>query len=145
MSETGTWNPGKRPWRKPSMQRQRRCSNHCLIYVTETHSVLKGTGLLKRRRKTQVERISLPTPPLLTHLVGNSYYSLSRLSPSTQRRTKTTAETFGVEWDKTKTSLRQASTLTQRRTKETFLKLIVSTAGRRAIISTNVFKKRKRS
>ena len=124
------------------MRRQRRCFNPSPLPATWTQSVLKGTDPLGRRRRTPVERISPPTPPLLTHLVGNRHLPLSRPSPPTRKRT--TAEALGVEGDEAKTHLRRASMPSQRRRK-TSPKLSASTAGRRAILPTGALKRRNRS
>ena len=78
-------------------------------------NVSGGTGPLRRRRKTPVERKSPSTLLLLIHLVGNSHLPLSRLPPLTQR--KTTAETIGVEGDEAKTLPQRALTPPQRRKK----------------------------
>ena len=77
------------------MRRQKRCSNPPPVPATWTRGVLEGTGPLRRRRRTSVERISPPTPLLLTRLVKNSLLLLSKLPP-TQRRTKTTNEVPGT-------------------------------------------------
>ena len=81
------------------MQRQRRCYNPPPAPATWTQGVPGGTGPLGKRRRTQ--RISPLTPLLLTHLVENSHFPLSRLPPPTQKRT--TAKTLGVVGDKAKT------------------------------------------
>ena len=84
------------------MPKQRRRCNLPPAPATWTQDVLKGTGLLKERIRIPVERISLPTPLLLTHLVGNNHFPLGRLPPPTQRRTKTTNEVPGAAEDRDK-------------------------------------------
>ena len=73
------------------MQKQKHCYSPLPVFVTWTQGILKGTSPPERKKKTPVERISLPTPPLLTRLIKNSSFPLSRLPPPTQRRTKTTS------------------------------------------------------
>ena len=119
------------------MRRQRQCFNHLSIPATWIQEVIEGKHPLKRRRRTPVERISLPTPLLLIHLVGNSHLLLSKLPPPTQK--STIAEPLGVEGDKAKIHLRWASTSPQRKKRKTSPKLIVST------MPTNVFTKGNRS
>ena len=98
MPEPVTWTSGKRSWKKPLTRRQRRCSNPPPVPATQTRGVPEGTSPLRRRRKTPVERISPPTPFLLTHLVENSSLPLSRLPLPIRRRTKTTSkEVLGAE------------------------------------------------
>ena len=142
MPEARTWTPGKKSWKKPSMRRQRQCSNPPPVSATWTYGIPKGTSPLRRRRKTPIKRISLPTPPLLTHLVENTHLPLSKLPPPTQRRTS--AEALGIERDEAKTHLQRASMPPQRR-KKTSSKLTTSTTGRKAIMPTGVLKKRNKS
>ena len=99
-------------------------------------------GLLGRRRRTLVERISLPTPPLLTHLVRNKHLPHSRPPSPTQR--KTTAEALGVKGDEAKTHLQRTSTPPQRKEKIS-PNLSAFTAERRAILPTCALKRRNRS
>ena len=74
------------------MQRQRRCYNPLPAPAIWTQGVPGETRPLGRRRRTSVERISLPTSSLLTHLVENNYLPLSRLPPPTRRRTRITSK-----------------------------------------------------
>ena len=90
--KTGTQTPGKRLSRKPLMRRQKHYYNPSPVPGTWTHGVPKGTSPLRRMRKTPVERISLPAPLLLTHLVRNSHLLPSKLLSPTQRRTRTTSK-----------------------------------------------------
>ena len=105
--------------------------------------------MLRKRRKTSVERISPPTPPLLTHLVGNNHLPLSRLPLPTRRRTRTTKEVLGTvvdgDGDEAKTPLRQVSTLLPRRKKKISPMSNASTAEGRAILPTSVLRKGTRS
>ena len=142
MPEAVTWTSGKRPWRKPSIRRQKQCSNPLPISTTWTQGIPKRTGPLKRRKKTPMERISPSTPPLLIYLVGNKHLPLSRLPLPTQRRT--TMEALGMERDKAKTHLQQTSIPSQRR-KKTSPKLSASTAGKKAISPTGVLKRKNKS
>ena len=58
----------------------------------------RGNKLAKKKKKTPVERISLPPLPLLARLVENSPFPLSKLLPPTQRRTRTISkEVLGAE------------------------------------------------
>ena len=115
MPEAGTWTSEKRPLKKRSMQRQRRCSNLLLAPTRWTQVASKNTDPRRRKRRTP-EKISPPTPFLLTHLVRNSHLLLSRLPPLTRRRTKTTNEVPAAIKDRDKvvaaTSLQQVLTPT---------------------------------
>ena len=81
------------------MQRQRRCCSPPPVFATWTHGVPKGTGPPRRRRRTPVERISPPTPPLLTRLVENSPLPHIKLSP-TRKSNRTTNEVPSAAEDK---------------------------------------------
>ena len=132
------------------MRRQRRCSNPPPVPATWTRDSLEGTGPLRRRRKTPVERISLPTPFLLIRLVKNSPFLFNKLLP-TWRRTRTTNEVPGAAEDKedqviTPTPLPRVSILFPRRKErtETCPKLNALTAIGKDITPRSVFRIRKR-
>lgn len=94
-----------------------------------------------------MEKISLPTPPLLTHLVRNSHLLLNKLFPPIQKRIKTTIKALDVDedGDKVKNHLQRVSMSLQRRKKETFPKSIAFTMGKRAIMRIGVLKKENKS
>ena len=131
------------------MQRQSRCCNPPPVPATWIQGVPEGISPLKRKGKTPVERISLPTPPLLTYLVGNNHLLLSRLPPPTRRRTRTTKEVLSTvvdeDGDEAKTLLQQVLTLFLRRKKKTSPMLNASTAEGRAISPINVLRRKSRS
>ena len=81
------------------MQKQSRCYNPPPAPATWTQGILGEAGPLRERRGIPVERISPPTPPLLTYLVGNSHLPLGRLPPPTRGRTRTTNEVPGTAED----------------------------------------------
>lgn len=97
MHEARNWTFRKRLSKEPSIQRQKHCYSHLQVSVKLTSSVFKDTGLQKKRRRI-AKKISLPTPPLLTYLVGNSYLPFTKPPPPTQRRTK--IKVFNVDNNK---------------------------------------------
>ena len=145
-----TWTLIKRPWRKLSTQRQRRCSNPLLVLATWTRGVTKRTGPLRRRRRTLVERIYPPSPSLLILLVENSPLLFSRLPLPTQRRIKTTNKVFGAAEDgidsvETSTPLSPLSILFPRKKGKTCPMSSAITAIGKDIISASVFGIQRRS
>ena len=133
------------------MRRQKRCFNLPPVPATWTRGVPKGTGPLKRRRRTPVERISPLTPLLLTRLVENSPLPLSKLL-LTRRKIRTTNEVLGVAEDKgnkvvTPTPLPRMSISFSRRKKktETYPKSNALTAIGKHITPTSVLRIRRRS
>ena len=129
------------------MQWQKQFSNHLLAPTIWTQSILERTSPRRRRRGTS-ERISPPTPPLLTHLVKNSHLLLSRLSPPTPRRNRTTNKVPGAAEDKdrvvTPTLLSQVSISFPRR-RGTSPKSSAITAIGKDITLTSIHGIRKRS
>ena len=106
-------------------------------------SVFKDTD--RQRKRRTLEKISLSANLLLINLVENSHFSLNRLFPPTQKRTKTTMETLSVDGDKAKTHLQLVSTLLQRRKKKASPKSIASIVEKKAIMPIYVLKKGNKS
>ena len=132
------------------MRKQRRCSNYPPLPAIWTHSAIEEVGRQRRRRKRRTpEKISTPTPPLLTYLVGNSHLPLGRLPPPTRRRTKTTNEVPGAAEDgdrvATPTPLPRVSISFPRRKGRTCLKLSAITAIGKDITPTSILEIRRSS
>ena len=117
------------------------CFNHLPAPARWTQGAFKGIGSQKRRRRTP-EKISLSTPPLLTHLVKNSHLPFSRLLPPTQRKTRTTNEISDVAKDKNRvvapTPLPQLSISFLRRKRRTLPKLSTITVIGKDITPTSI-------
>lgn len=106
-------------------------------------SISKNTKQQERRRI--LEKISPPTLPLLTHLMGNSYLLFTRFFPPTKKKTKITTEVFSIDedGDEAKTHLQRVLTLISKKKKKISPKLSAFTIKRRVIMPTDILRKGK--
>ena len=125
------------------MQKLRHCYSYPQASKRLTPNISKDKD--QQRRMQTLKKISPPTPPVLTCLVGNSHLLFSRFLLPTQKMTKTTTEALSVEKDKAKTHLWWVSTSLWRKKKETFLKSIAFIIEKKAIMPTSVFRRRNKS
>ena len=115
MPEAGTWTPRKRPLRKPSMQRQKRCYNRPLVPARWTQDVPEGTG--PQRRRTPEGLRPLTPLPLIYLVASTSNFPPIRARLARKTRTREVLGAKVAEGVAVMTPPQQVSTPLSRRGK----------------------------